>query len=76
MCFGGEKLYHGAGNAAVEQVTPAAHQQPHLHVETSVFKMIFLKSRPEIAEGGRAISHKRTETEITFSNKINPGIQL
>lgn len=33
-CFGGEKLDHGAGNATVEQVTPAAPQQPQLHPET------------------------------------------
>lgn len=37
---------------------------------TSLFKMIFIKSWPEIAEGSRPTSNKGPETDITFSRRL------
>lgn len=55
--------------ATAERVTPADRK-----LETSLFKMVFLKTRHEIVERGRPAYYKGPETEIAFSNKINPGI--
>lgn len=61
---------HGMHTAA-EQVSPAYRK-----LETSLFKMVFLKSRLEIVERCRSTYYKGPETEITFSNKINPGMEF
>lgn len=50
--------------ATAERVTPADSK-----LETSLFKMVFLKTRHEIAERGTPTYYKGPETEITFSNK-------
>lgn len=40
------------------------------NLETSLFKKIFIKSWPEIAEGSRPTSNKGPETDITFSRRL------
>lgn len=51
-------------HATAERVTPADSK-----LETSLFKMVFLKTRHEIVERGRPAYYKGPETEIAFSNK-------